>query len=218
MNSKERFKKSPSSPTRRSTLMMVGAAGLLTSVPALGGLVPTPEQTFGPFYPRDKTDDNDADLTRIAGQSKRAEGEVIEIVGRVLEVRGHALGGLWVKIWQADAFGIYHHRNDPQFSRADPGFQGSAEVRTARDGSYRFITVKPKSYRAGTILRTPHIHFHVIDGSTSRLVTQMYFPQEKLNQSDLLFGRFASATQKDAVTARLLKAGTPAQYLYDIVV
>ena len=36
----------------------------------------------------------------------------------------------------------------------------------------------------GTI-RTPHIHFDVISGDY-RLVTQMYFPGERLNATDLL--------------------------------
>lgn len=40
-------------------------------------------------------------------------------------------------------------------------------------------------------MRPPHIHFDVI-GKKDRLVTQMYFPDEPLNQKDVLFKELGS--------------------------
>jgi len=205
-------------PSRRSAMIMTGAAGLVATQPALGALVATPAQTAGPFYPRNKPDDSDADLTMVAGRSKRAAGVVIDIVGRVFEAHGNPLAGALVEIWQADAFGAYHHPRDPNSTKADPNFQGFAAVRTAKDGAYRFRTIKPKSYKAGSLLRTPHIHVHLMEGTTTRLVTQMYFPDEPLNKSDFLFAELSNPAGRTAATARITNTGTPTQYQYDIVV
>ncbi len=185
--------------------------------PALGALVSTPAQTPGPFYPTTKPADSDADLTMVAGQAKRASGVVIDVVGRVLDARGYPLAGAWVEIWQADAFGAYHHPRDPNSAKADQNFQGYAVVRTANDGGYRFRTIKPKSYKAGPILRTPHIHFHIAEGASSRLITQMYFPNEDLNQSDMLFSSIANDAGRAAVTAQAINTGSLVQYKFDIV-
>jgi len=94
--------------------------------------------------------------------------------------------------------------------------QGLAAVRTAKDGGYRFRTIKPKGYKAGSLLRTPHIHVHLMQGSATRLVTQMYFPGEKLNKSDFLFAELNSPAQRNAATARVINVGTLTQYQYNI--
>ncbi len=71
----------------------------------------------------------------------------------------------------------------------DPNFDGYARIRTDADGSYRFKTVKPGAYPASpNWMRPPHIHFDV-KGRASRLVTQMYFEGEALNESDELLER-----------------------------
>lgn len=219
MDKKDHRPSSLLSPNRRQAVILTGAVlGVMVAHPALSTLVATPAQTAGPFYPLTKLDDSDGDLTQVVGRSKRASGQVIDIVGRVFDARGHRLARAWVEIWQADAFGIYHHPYDPGNSNADPNFQGFAMVRTSQDGDYRFRTIKPKSYNTGSIKRTPHIHFRITEGSSVRLITQMYFPNEQLNKTDALFGRLSGAIGRSAATARLIKAGPPLQYQYDIVV
>ena len=72
----------------------------------------------------------------------------------------------------------------------DPNFQGYARVLTDDDGRYRFKTIKPGAYPMNpmnpTAVRTPHIHFDIA-GKRTHLVTQMYFPGEKLNAGDRIF-------------------------------
>ncbi len=133
--------------TRRG--LIVCAAGLVVAKSALADLTMTPAQTAGPFYPRLKPDDADMDLTRVQGAQGAAAGEVIEVQGRILSLRGHALGDAVVEIWQADTRGRYHHPGDRSpLSSADPNFQGYGAVRTGADGAYRFRTVRPAAYRA----------------------------------------------------------------------
>ena len=65
-----------------------------------------------------------------------------------------------------------------------------------RSGRYRLRTVKPGAYPepSGT-MRTPHIHFDVANADY-RLVAQMYFPGEALNEHDLLLSTLASRHRK----------------------
>ena len=55
---------------------------------------------------------------------------------------------------------------------------------TDAEGRYRFKTIKPGAYPAGQgVIRPPHIHF-IVSGQRDKLVTQMYFEGEPLNQRD----------------------------------
>lgn len=202
--------------TRRG--LIVCAAGLVVAKSALADLTITPAQTAGPFYPRFKPDDSDMDLTRVQGAPGAALGEVIEVQGRILSLKGHALRDAVVEIWQADTRGRYRHPGDRSFfSSPDPNFQGYGAVRTGSDGAYRFRTVKPAAYRAGQLQRTPHIHFRVVDDRNRELVTQMYFPGEPLNAQDMVYSRLSGNLTRDAATARRGPGGDPVRYEFDLV-
>ena len=166
------------------------------------GLKPTPIQALGPFYPDLKPLDQDADLTLISGQSARAQGQRLHLMGRVLNLKGEPVAGARVEIWQANTHGRYAHPSDSNPAPLDPNFQGFAEQRTDAQGHYRFKTIKPGAYPASPDwVRPPHIHF-VVTHKKQRLVTQMYFPGEALNEKDFLLQDLRTA--KDAAIARFL--------------
>jgi protocatechuate 3,4-dioxygenase beta subunit len=158
---------------------------------------------LGPFYPQMKLLDQDADLTTITGKPGHAEGKVIHLMGRVMNLKGEPVSGAKVEIWQADSKGRYVHPSDPSSLPADPNFQGFAVQITDAEGRYRFKTVKPAAY-PGILgaMRTPHIHFDV-SGKIDRVVTQMFFPDEPLNAKDRAF-QSMNATYKEAAIAKLL--------------
>ncbi len=144
----------------------------------------TPAQILGPFYPVSKPADQDADLTLIRGRTTRAAGQVVELSGQVINRRGRPLAGVRMEIWQANMHGRYTHQSDRNTSPLDPNFEGYALLTTDKDGRYRFTTIKPGAYPEDSgVLRAPHIHFDVL-GHTNRLVTQMYFAGESLNDTD----------------------------------
>lgn len=144
----------------------------------------TPDQILGPFYPVVKPLDQDADLTTIAGKPGRAEGQVLHVMGRVLTVAGHPVPGARLEIWQANTHGRYTHPSDTNPAPLDPHFEGFAVLTTDAEGRYRFKTIKPGAYPAGPDrMRPPHIHFEVT-GQSNRLVTQLYFAGEPLNDTD----------------------------------
>lgn len=146
---------------------------------------PTPPQNIGPFYPVVRVGENMADLTHVPNQAGRALGELIEIRGAIRTVAGAPVRGAVVLVWQANASGAYNHPGSA-FGAVDPAFLGHAVLRTDRAGEFSLLTVRPGAYpdMPGT-LRTPHIHFEVI-GEEARLITQMYFPGERLNAADRL--------------------------------
>lgn len=165
---------------------MSGAGRLIAQeAPALANRV-TPYQTMGPFYPNQRPFEDDADLTWLDGHDQRALGQVIEVGGRVLDINGNPVANARLEIWQANAAGRYAHANDTSNEGPlDPNFQGYANLRTGKDGTWRITTIKPAPYGP----RTAHIHFDVM-GRHQRLVTQMYFPDEDAsNQRDGLLRR-----------------------------
>jgi len=53
----------------------------------------TPGEILGPFYPVIKRVEQGADLTTIPGRQGRATGQVIHMMGRVLNVEGQPVRG-----------------------------------------------------------------------------------------------------------------------------
>jgi protocatechuate 3,4-dioxygenase, beta subunit len=161
----------------------------------------TPEQILGPFYPLKALSQN-ADLTKVPGRQGRAEGLVLNVVGRVLNLKGEPVRNAQVDIWQANTHGRYTHPSDHNSAPLDPNFEGSATLFTDSDGRYRFKTVKPAAYPAGpSRMRPAHIHFQV-SGTQDRLVTQMYFEGDPYLEPDRFFQ--TALEQKDFLVAKLL--------------
>jgi len=131
----------------------------------------------------------DADLTR----QHRGEplGERIIVTGRVTGSDGRPVAGQLVEVWQANAAGRYVHELDQHPAPLDPNFTGAGRCLTGRDGSYRFVTVKPGAYpwrNHENAWRPAHIHFSIFGRAfTERLVTQMYFPGDPLFAHDPIF-------------------------------
>ncbi len=130
----------------------------------------------------------DADLTRNAGTGGEAVGQRIIVTGRVLDHKGIPLPRALLEIWQANAAGRYIHRNDQWPGPLDPNFLGIGRCLTDDQGVYRFLTIRPGAYpwkNHPNAWRPAHIHFSMFGPAwASRLVTQMYFPDDPLHALD----------------------------------
>lgn len=177
---------------RRRFVLLLGALAVPRAFAA--DLAPTPTMTEGPFYPRRFPADTDGDLTRIAGSTRPAEGQVLDVAGRVLDRSGRPRAGARVEVWQCDAWGEYHHVGG---SGGDPGFQGYGAVTTDAEGRYAFRTIRPVPYPG----RTPHIHFTVVEGGRRRLTSQMFVEGDPGNERDFLYRQLAGEARR--VTLRL---------------
>ncbi len=172
------------------------------------GIVPTSEQVIGPFYPVTKPLDRDGDLTTVKGRAGKARGQIVYLSGRVLDLSGKPIPNAKVEIWQANTFGRYTHPGDSNPVPLDPNFDGHAVSITNADGTYSFKTIKPGAYPAAEgLMRPPHIHFLVTAGQ-DRLVTQMYFSGEPLNETDELLG---SAENRESIIAKVTPASRDAE-------
>ena len=176
--------------------------GPLASVLAQAPLRRTPEQVLGPFYPVLKSIERGTDLTMVPGRPGRAQGQVVHLMGRVLNQRGEPVPGVRVEIWQANTHGRYTHPRDANPAPLDSSFEGYGVQLTDSEGRYRFKTIRPGAYPTGieNWTRPPHIHFDV-SGRVDRVVTQMYFAGEPLNEKD----RFLQRTGcKECLTTKLV--------------
>ena len=131
----------------------------------------------------------DADLTRQhAGEPL---GERTIVAGRVVDEDGRPVPNTLIEIWQANAAGRYTHIVDNHPAPLDPNFTGAGRVFTDAEGNYRFTTIKPGAYpwrNHPNAWRPAHIHFSLFGASfQSRLVTQMYFPNDPLFAYDPIF-------------------------------
>ena len=99
-----------------------------------------------------------------------AEGEIIEIRGRVLDGEGQGISDAVVEIWQADSEGSYDN----------PEFRGFGRAETGSDGLYTFRTVKPGQVPGrGNSLQAPHVAVAVFArGMLNHAFTRIYFADD----------------------------------------
>jgi protocatechuate 3,4-dioxygenase beta subunit len=182
----------------------------------------TPTETTGPLFTEDRFPPTD---NLAATGAREAMGERIIVTGCVLDEAGRPVPRSMVEIWQANAAGRYNHPGDAHDAPLDPHFTGAGRVFTDDRGRYRFVTIKPGAYPWGNhanAWRPNHIHFSLFGaGFAARLITQMYFPGDKLLDLDPIFHAVPDA----AARARLIAAfdidvtepGRALGYRFDIV-
>ena len=146
----------------------------------------TLSELTGPLYGHNPIGENDNDLTRHhAGEPL---GERIIVAGRVLDEDGRPIPHTLVELWQCNAAGRYLHSRDDHPAPLDPNFSGAGRTVTDGGGNYRFVTIKPGAYpwrNHPNAWRPAHIHFSLFGTCfLTRLVTQMYFPNDPLMPLD----------------------------------
>src|SRR5229473_6248794 len=106
-------------PRRRMLeVSLAGAAALgLPGFLRAEALMPTPQQTAGPFYPLSYPDDSDNDLVHVTGHAEPAKGTVTRVAGHILDRSGRPMAGARVEIWQCDGNGRYHNVRDDRADR-----------------------------------------------------------------------------------------------------
>src|SRR5258708_21136946 len=99
--------------SRRNLISGMSAVGCgVRSNAAADLLRPTPQETFGPFFPVHTPQYHDFDMTRIPGRTGRASGQVIDLSGRVLRTDGSIVKGARMEIWQGNPAGPHPQPQD----------------------------------------------------------------------------------------------------------
>jgi protocatechuate 3,4-dioxygenase beta subunit len=154
---------------------------------------------------------------------KRAIGQLIHIRTRVVDEDGTPVSGAMVEIWHCNAAGKYIHPNDSSDAPPDPNFYGAARIAADEAGLAELRTIKPAAYPvpdANGWWRPPHVHFSVWGRVwLSRLVTQMFFPGEPLNERDHILNAVRDPGARSRCIARLVpQGGNALAYEYQLVV
>jgi protocatechuate 3,4-dioxygenase beta subunit len=151
-------------------------------------------------------------------------GQRIVVSGRVLDDRGRPVPHTVMEIWQANAAGRYIHSKDVWEAPLDPNFTGAGRVVTDGEGRYRFVTVRPGAYPWGNhhnAWRPAHIHLSLLGPAfATRLVTQMYFPDDPLIEIDPIANAVPMPYRQRMVSRFDLATTVPnwaLGYLFDIV-
>ena len=142
--------------------------------------LPTPYQTVGPYFKIGLEAFYRADLT-----GSDIPGQVIEIVGSVVDADGLPVPDAVLEFWQADGDGRYPAQ--PQPKPFEGSFVGFGRVPTNEAGQFRFRTIKPGAVQADApaARQAPHILVSVfMRGLHHRLVTRIYFNDEAANADD----------------------------------
>jgi protocatechuate 3,4-dioxygenase beta subunit len=127
-----------------------------------------------------------ADLTRQHAGTPL--GQRIIVQGHVWDEDHRPVPRTVIEIWQANAAGRYIHSLDHWDAPLDPNFTGAGRVVTDDEGRYRYVTVRPGAYpwsNHRNAWRPAHIHLSLLGPAfATRLVTQMYFPDDPLIEID----------------------------------
>jgi protocatechuate 3,4-dioxygenase beta subunit len=149
---------------------------------------------------------NAGDLAGTGAQ--RALGQLVRLRVRVVDEDGAPLPGTVVEVWHCNSAGKYIHPNDSHDAPVDPNFYGAARLLTGDSGLIELRTIKPGAYPVpdtGGWWRPPHVHLSVWGRVwLSRLVTQMFFPGEPLNEADAILNAIRDPGARERCISRLI--------------
>jgi len=173
----------------------------------------TPSQTVGPFYAIGLTREPMNVMAR-----DETEGQKIRIEGQVFDGDGAAIPDVMVEIWQANAYGRYHHPDDTQEKPLDPTFSGWGRSATDEKCFYSFETIKPGSVPGndGTV-QAPHINLCIFArGMLVHAFTRIYFADEPDNESDPVLQSVKSKARRKTLIATRAEHDGKVIYRFDI--
>ena len=203
-------------PPYQSTLRRAPAQPLIRVPPGFADLA-------APLFGELPIGPGDSDLTRQHAGAPL--GERIIVSGRVIDEDGRAVPHTLVEVWQCNAAGRYIHAQDDHPAPLDPNFTGAGRTLTDAEGRYRFVTIKPGAYpwrNHPNAWRPAHIHFSLFGTSfLSRLVTQMYFPNDPLFAHDPILHSIPDEAARQRMVSRfdlqLTEPEWALGYRFDIV-
>ncbi len=148
--------------------------------------------------------------------SPEADGEAIELVGRVIDSNGDLVRDALLEAWQADAHGDYQCEFD---LRAPFNSFGRTATTAENDGEWCFHTIKPGQVaRRDGLLMAPHVTLAVFArGINIHLHTRLYFDDEvEANAVCPVLNAIESSTRRQTLIAKREEGEGKPRYRFDI--
>lgn len=145
-----------------------------------------------------------------------AEGELIEVVGTVIDGNGDLVRDAFLEAWQADANGVYQ----PEFDLKKP-FNSFGRTATTFDHgsewSLKIVKPGPVAHPSGQLM-APHINLAIFArGINIQLQTRLYFEDEaEANAACPVLSRIESPTRRQTLIAKREEADGKVRYRLDI--
>lgn len=180
-------------------------------------LLPTSDDTVGPYFPPCFVTSGRLNLrTPYDGLNAHAAGTPVRVYVRMIDVFGElAAGCSLIDVWQANASGVLRRPDNLDSDAIDSYFEGFGRV-VSRDGAFEIDTIKPGPVIAGDITRAPHITLTFFCDGFNRLVTQFFFEDERLNESDPLLLSLPADLRPRLMARRIDNVDGVAAYLLNV--
>nr|WP_300309608.1 protocatechuate 3,4-dioxygenase subunit alpha [Halomonas sp.] len=145
-----------------------------------------------------------------------AEGEHIEVIGKVIDGNGDPVRDALLEAWQADAHGEYQ----PEYDQHKPFNSFGRTATTAEgDSEWSLITVKPGAVGLsnGRVM-APHINLAIFArGINIHLQTRLYFEDEaEANAACPVLNAVESTTRRQTLVAKREEVDGKVRYRLDI--
>lgn len=175
----------------------------------------TSSQTVGPFFGPALVRDDEMQQVLV---NPDTQGRRIRIEGRVYDGDGVPVPDALIEIWQANAYGRYHHPDDQSDAPLDPEFTGFGRSGADDEGRFWFETIVPGPVAFDRErLQAPHISVTILArGLLNHLFTRIYFADEPANADDPIL-QLVPADRRVTLLATRTDDGPTAVYQFDII-
>ena len=129
-----------------------------------------------------------SNLIRKAGAARRANGQYIQVKGKVVDEDCLPISNATIKIWQADSTGKYAEEYelksewDVRDKNFDANFAYSGTAHTNNLGDFYFLTVLPAASKPDI---APHINLTIKHDDFQEKTTMMFFNKHPKNSNDI---------------------------------
>lgn len=140
---------------------------------------PTPPGAGGSYPGRERIEHSNK-LAKPAGKAVYARGEIMVVLGRVLDENCVPIEGASIELWQTDTDGKYKWEKKGNLLSPSPAFAGTGQAMSNNLGEYEFLTVFP-GVRGK---RAPHLNIRVTHPDFGTLATEIFFEGDHRNGED----------------------------------
>jgi protocatechuate 3,4-dioxygenase beta subunit len=166
-------------------------------------------------YPGAATIPHTNDLVRPTGKADNAEGQIVYLMGKVLDTNCNPLSDVVVELWQPDPYSQFIIPTKGDMASPQSMFAGAGKTYTGIDGTFSFRTLFPGTLRIcvkrdnkgrciKSIERAPFFNIRIA-GKVLRTTVSMatFFENDRRNPTDPVYSKLSQSAQQ-LITMKVL--------------